>query len=99
LDDVLSDMSRFHRVDDINDLTVDVFVSRMVRLPVYGGAVAFSISNETPPPAAGAGVAEPAQDSTVPGTVEYLQTNPMFGPLPAAGQMVGLFETSTVPAT
>ncbi len=39
LDDVLSDMSVFHRVDEMDQLPAAVFLPRMVRLALYDGAV------------------------------------------------------------
>ncbi|MEV6908021.1 hypothetical protein [Amycolatopsis sp. NPDC051071] len=39
LDDVLSDMSVFHRVDDLDQVAAAVFLPRMVRLAFYDGAV------------------------------------------------------------
>ncbi|QKV74535.1 hypothetical protein [Amycolatopsis sp. Hca4] len=39
LDDVLSDMSVFHRVDELDELPAAVFLPRMVRLALYDGAV------------------------------------------------------------
>ncbi|MFB9924876.1 hypothetical protein ACFORO_25910 [Amycolatopsis halotolerans] len=46
LDDVLSDMSVFHRVDELDQLPVSVFLPRMVRLPVYDGAVRHALRLE-----------------------------------------------------
>jgi len=43
LDDVLSDMSVFHRVDDIDAVPVSVFLPRMARLAIYDGAVRFAL--------------------------------------------------------
>lgn len=40
LDDVESDLSRFHRVDDWQQLTGSRFIKLAERLAVYGGAVA-----------------------------------------------------------
>jgi len=40
MDDVLSDMSVFHGVDDIGPLPASMFFPRMYRLPAYRGAVA-----------------------------------------------------------
>lgn len=86
----------FHRVDDISVLDVRVFNARMLRLGAYQGAVSVALqidrSWETP-----ATAPEPAApvDLAIPGTHDFLQGNPMFGPLNGA---VGLFEASTVAA-
>lgn len=51
-------MSVFHRVDDLDELPAAQFFPRMVRLPVYEGAVRFALLSEpqspraTPQPAA-----------------------------------------------
>lgn len=63
LDDVLSDMSVFHRVDELDDLPAAVFLPRMVRLTHYDGAVrhAMQRAHEQPVPApATTSQAEPA---------------------------------------
>ncbi|MFD5089319.1 hypothetical protein ACFWMR_01865 [Amycolatopsis thailandensis] len=51
MDDVLSDMSVFHGVDDIRPLPASVFFPRMFRLPTYRGAVAQALVRDldTPP--------------------------------------------------
>ncbi len=54
LDDVLSDMSVFHRIDNLDQVPAVVFLPRMVRLPVYDGAVRYAMQRaaEQPSPAA-----------------------------------------------
>jgi hypothetical protein len=51
LDDVLSDMSVFHRVDDIDAVDVSVFLPRMARLAIYDGAVRFALARRPVAPA------------------------------------------------
>ncbi|WP_410644495.1 hypothetical protein [Amycolatopsis sp. lyj-346] len=53
LDDVLSDMSVFHRVDELDQLPAAVFLPRMVRLALYDGAVRHAMRRaaERPQPA------------------------------------------------
>ncbi|MFJ1764045.1 hypothetical protein ACIOD2_27270 [Amycolatopsis sp. NPDC088138] len=51
LDDVLSDMSVFHRIDELDQLPAAVFLPRMVRLVRYDGAVRHTmlrVAEETP---------------------------------------------------
>jgi hypothetical protein len=96
IDDVRSDMSVFHRVDDIESIPVARLVPLMVRLPVYDGAVRFAIRNEP------AELSTPASNEPEPAiapSADQLQAmnhNPLYGPL--SGQMVGMFEVSKVPA-
>lgn len=52
LDDVLSDMSVFHRVDDLDARPSAVFLPRMVRLPHYDGAVRHAMRREAEQPSA-----------------------------------------------
>lgn len=52
LDDVLSDMSVFHRIDELDQAPAAVFFPRMVRLAIYDGAVRHALlREETRPPA------------------------------------------------
>lgn len=52
-------MSVFHRVDELDQLPAAVFLPRMVRLPLYDGAVrhALRLEAETSAPPADAGTA------------------------------------------
>ncbi|WP_328448989.1 hypothetical protein [Amycolatopsis sp. NBC_00438] len=52
LDDVLSDMSVFHRVDELDQLPAAVFLPRMVRLALYDGAVRHAMRRAAEQPAA-----------------------------------------------
>ncbi len=45
-------MSVFHRVDELDQLPVSVFLPRMVRLPLYDGAVRHALRLEAEQPAA-----------------------------------------------
>lgn len=94
-------MSVFHRVDSLDQLPAAVFLPRMVRLPLYDGAVRFAIAadapaleraaprEQAPTPAAGEAVQAPT-----PHTHEQLaalnQTRE-YGPL-GLSQQVGIFE-------
>jgi hypothetical protein len=49
LDEIESDLSRFHRVDDINTLGSSRFFSLVRLLPVYGGALAFALRRDLAP--------------------------------------------------
>ncbi len=51
MDDVLSDMSVFHRIDDLDQVPAAVFFPRMVRLPLYDGAVRNALLRAEPDPA------------------------------------------------
>jgi hypothetical protein len=96
LDDVRSDMSVFHRVDDIESIPVARLVPLMVRLPVYDGAVQFAIRNE---PERGVETRIEPTEPIQPATTDQLQamnSNPLYGPM--QGQMVGMFDVVTVPA-
>ncbi len=57
-------MSVFHRVDDLDQLPAAVFLPRMVRLPLYDGAVrhALRLEAERPAPAAEPVDEQPAQE-------------------------------------
>jgi hypothetical protein len=46
LDDVCSDLSRFHHVADASELEGAVFFRLAMRLPSYGGAVAARLARE-----------------------------------------------------
>lgn len=92
VDDVRSDMSRYHRVDHIETLPASRLVRLMVRLPVYGGAVAFTIRQEPTEPAQSA--PEPAPALTA-NQLQAMNSSALYGPM--AGQTVGLFEVTTVP--
>lgn len=96
IDDVRSDMSVFHRVDDIDSMSMARLVPLMVRLPVYDGAVRFALRNEpgestsTPHEQVAPSVAPTAHQ------LQAMNSNPLYGPM--QGQMVGMFDVVTVPA-
>jgi hypothetical protein len=46
LDDIESDMSAFHRVNDIYELDGPLFFSRAIRLPAYQGVLAARVAEE-----------------------------------------------------
>ncbi|MEV8610112.1 hypothetical protein AB0383_19670 [Amycolatopsis sp. NPDC051373] len=96
LEDVLSDMSVFHRVDELDQLPAAVFLPRMVRLPVYDGAVrhALRCDAEQPPTARTAPAPRQAPSVTAHSRAELaaLNQSSLYGPLPAAGQAVGIFD-------
>lgn len=43
MDEIESDLSVFHRVDDFETLTVSTFLTRVALLPAYGGALALRL--------------------------------------------------------
>lgn len=95
LDDVLSDMSVFHRVDDIDQLPSAVFWPRVVRLPVYDGAVRFALL-EAPAPERQAARPAPAEPTSQPkphtrGQLAALNGTREYGPL-GLNQQVGVFD-------
>ncbi|MEV6648058.1 hypothetical protein [Amycolatopsis sp. NPDC051371] len=61
LDDVLSDMSVFHRVDELDQLPAAVFLPRMVRLALYDGAVRHAMRRAVEQPSEPAPVPAPTQ--------------------------------------
>ncbi|MGW4129497.1 hypothetical protein [Amycolatopsis japonica] len=65
LDDVLSDMSVFHRIDDLDQAAAAVFLPRMVRLPIYDGAVRHAMQRALDQPAPAA-VEAPAREEPAP---------------------------------
>lgn len=89
LDDVLSDMSVFHRVDDIDAVDVSVFLPRMARLAIYDGAVRFALARRpaasAPRPAVSvtASPAEPAKPVTPHSAAQLKAMNQSreYGPL------------------
>ncbi|MFI9454461.1 hypothetical protein [Amycolatopsis sp. NPDC052450] len=58
IEDVLSDMSVFHRVDELDQLPASVFLPRMVRLALYDGAVRHALHRDAERPAMPAPQAE-----------------------------------------
>lgn len=86
--DVLSDMSVFHRVEDMDDLTASRFFALMFRLPFYSGAVSFALQQEFTEPASAAPQAPPAE--SMKDITEVLFTNEAF---------MGSGTYVTVPAT
>jgi hypothetical protein len=90
---VLSDMSVFHRVDELDALPAAVFLPRMVRLPLYDGAVRHALRREaeqpTPTPARATRPAEPVEAHTRDQLAAMNQTRE-YGPM--AGQSVGVFD-------
>lgn len=86
-------MSRYHRVDHIETLPASRLVPLMVRLPVYDGAVAFAIRQE--PTQLAPVEPEPAPALSA-NQLQAMNSSALYGPM--AGQTVGLFEVSTVPA-
>jgi hypothetical protein len=59
MDDVASDMSVFHRVDDPWSMPAPRFFAFAARLPLYGGAVHAALPRPTQPAYAGPGNASP----------------------------------------
>lgn len=81
LDDIASDMSVFHRVDDITALDGPTFLRFAWRLPAYEGVLrARAVAEENasrPPTPASVTTAGPAQEVN-PGTRATLQADPAF---------------------
>jgi hypothetical protein len=75
-------MSVYHRIGGIDEVPISVFVPRMVRLPVYDGAVAFALRTE--PSAAAHADPEPAVDVRPIGPQD--SQSAMYGPMPDIGQ-------------
>jgi hypothetical protein len=96
LDDVCSDMSVFHRVDDVYDLDAVTFFKLAWRLPSYQGRMAAVVrdlqeqmeNGDT----AGSGPV-PAREQPVL-TAAALRSNPAFS---AGGHFAPLFEVTQVP--
>jgi hypothetical protein len=83
LDDIASDMSAFHRIDDVTRLSGPAFFKLAWRLPAYAGvmqsrAVAASREESSPtaPPASGS--YSPGRQQINPGTKASLQADPAF---------------------
>lgn len=84
-------MSRFHRVDVVEDMPAQRFVEYALRLPAYGGAVAISARRDV------------VEDPPAPRSPQSTAFNPtpedlarMFPAAPAAGQMVPMFDHAVV---
>ena len=87
LDDIESDMSVFHRVDDIHGMESERFFRFATRLPAYEGVLAARIAQEQETGGGGGGVARAstqrasarhdASDARreVPGTIEALKAS------------------------
>lgn len=89
IDDVRSDFSVYHRVDEIEHLPADRFLAYLHRLPVYGGAVAFLVHQEQQEPQRPAQPQETASPSQTRDVVELMRTDPLY---------MGLGTAVTVPA-
>jgi hypothetical protein len=109
LDDVCSDMSRFHGIRDITELDGPTFFALARRLPAYGGAVSIAaermredlkllqdqelMDNMYDTPHKTAAAA--AKDEYVEGRVLSAEELEALGPpAPEIGQFVGLFEVA-----
>lgn len=70
LDDVISDLSVFHRIDDVNELEPAVFFALAQRLPLYQGVMAARVHGAAPqavePRSERRVEGEPVTGSTVP---------------------------------
>lgn len=84
IDDVESDMSAFHRVDDIQQLPAPRFIRFAERLPHYSGAVRASLTRMA---------SEEQQQETEPASVI---TPAEAASLPSLPGMPPLFEFNTV---
>lgn len=96
LDDVLSDMSVLHRVDDLDSVPADVFLPRMVRLALYEGAIRFRLQAESAKSSAAS--SEPAEGEPQPQPTAHtaeefkaLNKSKEYGPL-GLHQRTGVFD-------
>lgn len=92
LDDVRSDFSVFHRVDDLETLPATRFVMYLHRLHAYSGSVQLALRELV--------VDAPASQSMEPeaptaGQLAALNTTALYGPVRGEAE-VGLFDTATV---
>lgn len=92
MDDVRSDMSRFHRVDEIEDMEATRFFAFAHRLGHYGGAITSRIAEQATAENAGVAqdpaVVERSLARQVDGTRAALEADPLTA---------GLFSFSTAP--
>ncbi|MEV5710179.1 hypothetical protein [Actinoallomurus sp. NPDC052274] len=102
LDDVCSDLSVFHRVDDVLALDAVTFWKLAWRLPAYQGRMAVVVQelqereNPAPDRAPAYGpAAGSARQAPVQGTAATLRTHPEFA---AGGNFAPLFEVVEVKA-
>jgi hypothetical protein len=79
LDDVASDMSVFHRIEEVEKMPARRFFSFAVRLPAYSGAVAARLSSlvatQKPATSAAAASCAPAPSGVMPGTRAAIQAS------------------------
>jgi hypothetical protein len=75
-------MSVYHRIGGLDEVPAAVFLPRMVRLPLYGGAVAYAVRTAADEPAEDDSAAVPDPEPMSPGVMN----SALYGPLPAAGQ-------------
>lgn len=102
LDDICSDLSVFHRIDDIFDLDAVTFWRLAWRLPAYQGRMAVVVqelqerqdqaTSRSPSRAGGSGG---SRQQTVQGTATALRNHPEFN---AGGRYAPLFEITEVSA-
>lgn len=78
LDDVRSDMSVYHRVDEVEHLTADRFIAYAWRLPAYGGAVASVGKRQAPVPDEPTVVQDSADTGQWNDITELMRTDPLF---------------------
>jgi hypothetical protein len=83
LDDIASDMSAFHRVDDVMELSGPVFFKLAWRLPAYAGvmqsrAIAASHEESAAPASAQSPAYSPGRQQINPGTQTTLRADPAF---------------------
>lgn len=89
LEDIRSDLSVFHRVDDLESMRVDRFLSFAFRLPHYQGAmrnfVLRELADNEPAAAEPASVAAPTggNDDFVATSVDMLAAHPVWGSIGA----------------
>lgn len=103
LDDVASDMSVFHRVDDITDFDAVTLWKLAWRLGAYQGRMAMVVQElqelqeqQESGPARPAPQASGGRQQTVQGTAAALRSHPEFN---GGGQFAPLFDITEVPAT
>jgi hypothetical protein len=75
LDDVRSDFSVYHRVDEIEHLPAERFVAYTLRLPVYGGATAYLARRDASEPQE---PSQPRADTRWQDISDLMKTDPDF---------------------
>ncbi|MEV8615693.1 hypothetical protein AB0383_48710 [Amycolatopsis sp. NPDC051373] len=81
LDDVLSDMSMFHRIDHIDQVPASRFLPLMVRLGLYDGAVLHAVRTEAESAQSDSHAVAPESIAASTEQLAHLNTTALYGPL------------------